>query len=132
MKAVAIIFGSKTLTVGGNNLSTMVSGVIQDGGFRGGTGGSLTKVGTGTLTLAGTNTYTGGTTISAGTVQLGNGGTTGSITGSVVNNGILSFDRSNAVTFFGVISGLGSVTQIGTGATTLTGNTALSIWVRAY
>lgn len=43
--------GGKTLTVGGNDLSTTVSGVIQDGGESGGSGGSLTKVGTGTLTL---------------------------------------------------------------------------------
>src|SRR6516225_8097155 len=48
--------GSATLTVGGNNLSTEVSGVIQDGGVFGGVGGSLVKVGTGTLTLSGGNT----------------------------------------------------------------------------
>jgi hypothetical protein len=36
--------GSKSLTVGGNNLSTEVSGTIADGGFNGGTGGSLVKV----------------------------------------------------------------------------------------
>ena len=39
--------GSKTLTVGGNNLSTTVNGTISDGGAFGGTGGSLVKVGTG-------------------------------------------------------------------------------------
>jgi hypothetical protein len=50
------LLGSKTLTVGSNNLSTMVAGVISDGG---GTGGALTKVGTGTLTVTGINTYTG-------------------------------------------------------------------------
>jgi hypothetical protein len=41
--------GSKALTVGGNELSTEVSGTIVDGGESGGTGGSLIKVGTGTL-----------------------------------------------------------------------------------
>jgi uncharacterized protein with beta-barrel porin domain len=60
--------GSKTLTVGGNNLSTTVSGVIQDGGSSGGAGGSLTKIGTGTLTLTGKNTYTGTTTINVGSL----------------------------------------------------------------
>jgi outer membrane autotransporter protein len=60
--------GSKTLTVGGNNLSTTVSGVIQDGGLSGGTGGALTKVGAGTLTLTGANTYTGATTVNAGSL----------------------------------------------------------------
>jgi autotransporter-associated beta strand protein len=61
--------GSKTLTVGSNNLSTSVSGQIADGGINGGTGGSLVKVGIGTLTLSGGNTYTGGTTIAVGTLE---------------------------------------------------------------
>jgi hypothetical protein len=37
--------------VGGNNLSTTFSGVLQDGGLGAGIGGSLTKTGTGTLTV---------------------------------------------------------------------------------
>src|SRR5262249_5618737 len=45
--------GSNALVVGGNNLSTTVDGTISDGGLSGGTGGSLVKVGAGTLTLAG-------------------------------------------------------------------------------
>jgi uncharacterized protein with beta-barrel porin domain len=60
--------GSKTLTVGGNNSSTTVSGVISDGGLSGGVGGALIKVGTGTLTLSGTNAYTGATTVNGGTL----------------------------------------------------------------
>ena len=83
--------------------------------------GSLTQVGTGTTTLTGTNTYTGGTTISAGTLQLGNGGTTGSVAGNIVDNSALVFNRSDALTYAGVISGTGSLTQIGTGTTMLTG-----------
>ena len=62
--------GSNALAVGGNNLSTTVSGTISDGGVSGGTGGSLIKVGTGTLTLAGTNSYTGATTVTGGTLLL--------------------------------------------------------------
>ncbi len=113
--------GSETLTVGSNNLSTDVSGVIADGGFGGGTGGSLVKVGTGTLTLSGDNTYTGATTISAGVLQLGAGGATGSIVGNVTDNATLAFDRSDSATFGGVISGAGIVDQIGGGTTILTG-----------
>ena len=105
------------LAVGNNNASTTFSGVLQDGT----SALQLTTSGTGTLTLTGANTYSGGTTISVGTLQVGNGGATGSITGNVTDNGILAFDRSNALTFAGAISGVGNVTQIGTGTTILTG-----------
>jgi autotransporter-associated beta strand protein len=114
--------GSKALTVGGNNLSTEVSGIIEDGGGSGGTGGALIKAGTGTLTLSGTNTYTGGTTILAGTLQLGAGGTTGMIAGNVIDNGTLTFNRSDNLTFAGTISGAGSLEKLGAGTLTLTGN----------
>src|SRR4029077_18247249 len=62
--------GANTLTVGCDNTSTTVSGVIADGGAGGGTGGSLVKTGTGTLTLTGMNTYTGTTTIMQGVLLL--------------------------------------------------------------
>ncbi|MBV8175874.1 MAG: autotransporter domain-containing protein [Verrucomicrobia bacterium] len=119
--AGAYRLGSKVLTVGLNNLSTTVSGTITDGGFSNLPGGSLIKVGTGTLTLTGSNTYTGGTTISGGTLQIGSGGTTGSIVGNVVDNAALVFDRSDAFTFSGLISRTGTVTQGGTGTLILTG-----------
>jgi fibronectin-binding autotransporter adhesin len=83
--------------------------------------GSVHQVGTGTTILTGTSNYTGGTTIGAGVLQLGSGDVTGSIVGNVTNNGILAFNRSNAYTLAGVISGSGAVTQIGSGTTTLTG-----------
>jgi outer membrane autotransporter protein len=79
--------GSKQLTVGFNGLSTTVSGLIEDGGKAGGVGGSLVKVGTGTLTLSGVNTYTGGTTVSDGTLLLSSVGTLGSATGSTTITG---------------------------------------------
>ena len=77
--------GSKTIAVGGNNLSTTVSGVIRDGGFSGGTGGALVKEGTGTLTLTGTNTYTGGTTVNGGALIVNGSIASSSLT--TVNNG---------------------------------------------
>ena len=113
--------GSNQLTVGSNNLSTIVDGTIEDGGSSGGSGASLVKIGAGTLTLTGANTYTGGTIISGGALQLGNGGTSGSILGDVVDNGIFAINRSDTFTFGGVISGTGAFMQLGPGTTVLTG-----------
>ena len=61
------------------------------------------------------------TTIVGGMLQLGNGGTVGSITGDIADSGVLAFNRSDVVTFNGVISGSGAVEQSGTGTTVLTG-----------
>jgi len=83
--------------------------------------GSVIQGGPGTTVLTGNSTYTGGTTISSGRLQLGDGGTTGAIAGDVLNNSILAFNRSDVVTFAGVISGSGAVEHNGTGTTTLTG-----------
>ena len=85
-------------------------------------GGSFTKLGAGTLTLTAANTYTGGTTISAGTVSVGDGSTTGSIVGNVANSGTLAFNRSDALTYAGVVSGTGAMSKSGAGTLTLTGN----------
>ena len=64
--------GEDQLTIGANDLSTTVSGAIDDGGLKPGTGGaSLVKLGHGTLTLSGAgNTYSGGTTLEAGALDL--------------------------------------------------------------
>jgi autotransporter-associated beta strand protein len=59
------------------------SGVIQEGGIGGGTGGSLSKIGTGTPTLTGANTYTGDTTIEGGRFVVNNMGGSGAGTGAV-------------------------------------------------
>src|SRR5262249_23015045 len=73
-----------TLMVGSNNLSTTFSGVIQDSAFP---GGSLAKIGTGTLTLSGANTYTGGTTIESGTLLAAATGGSATGPGAVRVNG---------------------------------------------
>jgi outer membrane autotransporter protein len=88
--------------------------------------GSLAQNGPGTTILTGDNTYAGGTTIAAGTLQLGNGGTTGSVIGNITDNAALAFNRSDTITFPGVISGTGDVSQIGTGTTIFTASNTYS------
>ena len=53
------------LSIGGDNATTVYTGQLS--GI-----GSLTKVGTGRLTISGSDSYTGATTITNGTLQLGN------------------------------------------------------------
>ncbi|MEP7249785.1 MAG: autotransporter-associated beta strand repeat-containing protein [Spartobacteria bacterium] len=78
-----VLLGSKKLTLGANNLTTTFSGAIQ------GTG-SLTKLGTGALTLSGANAHSGSTTVSAGTLRIANHSGSGTGTGAVnVNAGTL-------------------------------------------
>jgi fibronectin-binding autotransporter adhesin len=100
--------GSKSLTVGGNNRSTEVSGVIADGGFFGGTRGSLVKVGAGTITLSGANSYTGGTTINAGILEAANNQALGNGRVTVNSGGSLQVD-SNFQVSIGPLAGSGNI-----------------------
>ncbi|HEX7655202.1 MAG TPA: autotransporter-associated beta strand repeat-containing protein, partial [Verrucomicrobiae bacterium] len=109
-----------SLQVGGNNASTTYSGALTDGG-------SLEKVGTGTLILTGTNTYSGSTTVTGGSLQLGNGGSGGALpsSGALTINANLTIKHNNSVVqgtdlTGSPITGSGSLTQAGTGTTTLT------------
>ena len=65
-----VFLGGNNLIVGSNNRSTSFSGVIQNGGIQGGSGGSLTKIGSGTFVLSGANTYTGDTNINRGVLKV--------------------------------------------------------------
>ena len=113
--------GDRQLTVGGNNLSTTVSGVISDGtcgcfGPAAGIGGSLDKVGTGTLTLAGINTYTGATTVNAGTLSV---------------NGSTALSSLTTVNAGGTLGGTGIVgTTLINGGTLSPGNSAGTLTVQ--
>ena len=124
--------GSNNLTVGSNNLDTTFAGVIQDGGFGGGTRGSLTKIGAATLTLTGANTYTGGTVVNEGTLKVANTSGSGIGTRAVqVNAGTLGGKGiiAGAVTV-GTGSGAGAFVAPGAGArktNTLTIQSALTI-----
>ncbi|WP_418115963.1 autotransporter outer membrane beta-barrel domain-containing protein [Variovorax sp. NFACC27] len=132
-----VILGAKTLTTGGLNASTEVSGVIS------GTGGSLVKVGTGTLTLTGANTYSGGTALRQGRLNLGNSQALGTGTLSMDDDTTLGFSADGLTianpirltgstdpvidtgafnaTLSGAISGGGFITKEGTGTLTLSG-----------
>jgi len=112
--ARSLAIGGNSLSVGGNNQSTTYTGTLSGSGL-------LTKVGNGTLTLSGSNSYTGGTTISSGTLQIGSGGTTGFIAGNVFNNATLAFNRSNALSYSGTISGTGGVSKQAAGLLTFAG-----------
>jgi len=95
---------------------------VGDGGT-----GSLT-IGSGGLVVVKGNLVRGASgTINlnaGGTLQIGTGTNTGTLlggTGSLANNGTLVFNRSNASTYTGVLSGSGAVTKLGAGQLTLGG-----------
>jgi autotransporter-associated beta strand protein len=88
----------------------------------------LTKTGLGTLTLTGNNIYTGTTTISQGILSIGAGSTGGAINNSsnITNNAGLIFNRSDAYSYSGIISGTGTLTKQGAGTLTLFGDNTYS------
>jgi T5SS/PEP-CTERM-associated repeat protein/autotransporter-associated beta strand protein len=118
--------GGVNLIVGGNNASTSFTGNIQGQG-------SLTKVGSGTLTLTGSVSAGIETTILSGALQIGSATTATRIDGPVLNNALLSFSGTSSSHEFVSISGTGSVQISGariffgeqsyTGVTTLAAGT---------
>lgn len=124
---------------GGNTSKTLTVSTNMD--FRSGTcasklggAGIMTKSTAGTVVLTLDNANTGGTLISGGILQLGDGtasnrGQFG--TGQVTNNAVIVLNHAGAFTLANVISGSGSLTNLGgspslTGASTYTGNTTVS------
>ena len=112
--------GDTTSLVGDiTNHAALVFNQSANGSFGGDISGngSVTKLGTGTVTLTGANAYTGGTTIAAGALQ----GTTTSLQGAITDNASLIFDQATDGVFMGTISGSGSLTKTGAGNVTLSG-----------
>ena len=95
---------------GNNTLATAFTGL-----------GSLTKRGAGTWLVTAANTNSGGVFVEAGTLQVGAGSTTGSIAGnaSVSSGATLAFDRSDPLTYAGIVSGGGNLRKAGAGTLTL-------------
>ncbi|WP_338286659.1 autotransporter-associated beta strand repeat-containing protein [Luteolibacter sp. LG18] len=111
------------VTTSGNSSSKTTAVTIGTGSGWG--GGSLTVGQWSSVTLTADTTGTGGATVNAnGSLAIGNGSTAGSLPVDIVNNGTVSFNRTNALIRNNAISGTGSVTQNGTGTLTLAGNSS--------
>ncbi|MDQ0072506.1 outer membrane autotransporter protein [Variovorax boronicumulans] len=146
--AGGVVLGATRLTVGGLNTSDVIAGVISDKGSQfaqpgTGTGGSIVKVGSGTLTLSGANTYTGGTALRQGRLNLGHSQALGTGALTMDDDTTLGFGANNLTianairltgqndpiidtgvfdgTLGGAISGGGFITKQGTGTLTLSG-----------
>lgn len=97
-------------------------------------GTNFVKKGAARLTLLGNAISIAAPRIEAGTLQIGTGGTLGAIstTANITNLGTLAFNRSDALTLTGIISGSGSLEQAGPGTATVSavnlylGNTYIS------
>ncbi|MCS7337626.1 MAG: autotransporter-associated beta strand repeat-containing protein, partial [Verrucomicrobiae bacterium] len=107
--------------------ATIVS-ASQNYTFTGGTigSGTLTKNGSGTLTLENDNLFS-GVLVNAGTLQVGSGGYSGTIAGGpITNNATLVFNRADALAITNEITGSGVVKQVGSGQTVLTGSNSFT------
>ncbi|HBZ6150134.1 TPA: autotransporter outer membrane beta-barrel domain-containing protein [Salmonella enterica] len=91
-----------------------------------GTTNSALWVKSGTLIVNGAMTAKGATVDSGTTLQIGNGGTLGTFNGDIVDNGTLTFNRSDAAAYGSVISGSGNVIKQGGGELTLSNNNSYS------
>jgi fibronectin-binding autotransporter adhesin len=106
------------LSVGNNNQNTTYSGVLSGGG-------SLTKIGSGTLILSGNNSYTGTTTVNAGKLFV-NGNQTLATGTTTVNNSGTVLGGTGTIGGNVSIASSGAILEGGTGSTgqtlTITGS----------
>ena len=121
----AMIFGAGTLALGGNRIfdigsqSTAMSGLAVSTVISG--GGSITKLGTGTLRLDFANIYSGGTVVSAGGLVVSN------TTGSGVGTGALVIESGAFLRGTGIVGGATTIEAGGIlGAGDFAGNLSIT------
>jgi fibronectin-binding autotransporter adhesin len=114
-----LAFGNNTIRVGSNNATTSFTGILA------GSGGSLTKNGTGTLTLSGANTYDGTTTISAGTIQIDHANALGSGGNITFSGGELKYGTTVTTDLSSRIKNSGSAILVDTNGESVTWGTAV-------
>jgi autotransporter-associated beta strand protein len=109
---------SGAVTLNTNTTVNVTSGDVTISGNIGEANTStLTKAGTGLLTLSGSNNYSGGTLVSAGTLS----GDTTSLQRTITNNATVRFNQATNGTYSGVMSGNGLLAKTNSGTLTLSG-----------
>ena len=109
-------------TTSGNKVVIDTNGNdVSFGAALGGAGGLL-KYGTGKLTLNAANTFSGPASLQGGTLELAAAGSLAASSVDVASAGLLRFNRSDAASFAGGLSGAGAVEMVGSGALTLGGS----------
>ena len=115
---------SNALTINTVGASDSITFTGAQGVLVGGLAGSLTKDGSGTLSLSGANTYSGDTFINGGLFQLGSSDAINDVSNITVG-GSATFDLNNNSETVASLAGSGSVT-LGSGTLTLDGSATTS------
>ena len=123
---ITFIGDTSGLSGGISNSSALVFAQLSDSSIAGvisGTG-TVTQAGNTNLTFLGDNTYSGNTSILSGTLTFT--GSTSGLTGNIFDDSALVFSPATNSSYFGVISGTGTVTKNGSARLTLFGANSYS------